>query len=74
MQEPIDRERVEITGVDLLLLLEDAGGETDRGKGEGLELARSLRRRFGGQGLRDGRFADEAGTCGTCSCLEKVAA
>ena len=73
MQQPIDRERVEIARIDLFLLLENAGSETDGGQWEGLEPSRrmlGLRRQTKPERLPR---ADKAETGGAGGGLEEVA-
>ena len=74
MQQPIDRERVEIARVDLLLLLEDAGRQDGpRQAGRARVWLGGFLRFIGGQGLNDCRGADQAEAGGAGRCLEKVA-
>ena len=66
MQQPIDGERVKITRIQLLLLLEDAGGQAHGIQWERLKLScgmfRSFRiQSFGEGGLTDKRKAGGAG-------------
>ena len=53
----IDRERVEVARIDLLLLLEDAGIKSNRSKREGLKPARRMLWPIGQQGMSDCRGA-----------------
>src|ERR1035441_8367778 len=74
MQQPIDSQRVEVARIDLLLLLENAGSKTNRGKREGLEPSRRMLLLIGSQGLNGCRGADQAQSCGRGRSLEEVAA
>jgi hypothetical protein len=74
MQQSIDRERIEVALIDLLLLPEDAGAKTNRSKREGLKPARRMLWPIGQQGMSDRRGASQAKADGTDRRPEKVAA
>ena len=72
MEEPVNRKRVEVARVDLLLLLEDAGGKPDRGEREGFKFARRMLELISEQGLSDGRRTDEAKPAAPADVLRKL--